>query len=194
MKALVYRGPYEMQVENVPDARIEHPNDVVLRLTTSCICGSDLHMYEGRAGADDGIVFGHENMGIVEEVGDGVVSVARGDRVVVPFNVSCGFCKNCVAGYSAFCLTVNEGMAGGAYGYVNMGPYRGGQAEYLRVPFADYNCLQLPKGEDHEDASCCSPTSSRPATTARLWPRFSRESRWPSTARGRSVCWLRTRR
>jgi glutathione-independent formaldehyde dehydrogenase len=151
MKALVYRNPFEMQVEEVDDARIEHPNDVVIRLTTTCICGSDLHMYEGRAGADEGMVFGHENLGIVEEVGDAVVSVKEGDRVVVPFNVSCGFCKNCVAGYSAFCLTVNEGNAGGAYGYVNMGPYRGGQAEYLRVPFADYNCLQLPEGTEHEN-------------------------------------------
>ncbi|MHB1569291.1 MAG: glutathione-independent formaldehyde dehydrogenase, partial [Solirubrobacteraceae bacterium] len=105
----------------------------------------------GRAGAEPGMVFGHENMGIVEEVGDAVVSIARGDRVVVPFNISCGFCKNCIAGYTAFCLTVNPGMAGGAYGYVNMGPYRGGQAEYLRVPFADFNCLKLPGGDEHED-------------------------------------------
>ena len=151
MKALVYKGPYEIGVENVEDARIEHPNDVVLRLTTTCICGSDLHMYEGRAGAEPDMVFGHENMGIVEEVGDAVVSLKKGDRVVVPFNISCGFCKNCVAGYTAFCLTVNPGMAGGAYGYVNMGPYRGGQAEFLRVPFADFNCLTLPEGKEHEN-------------------------------------------
>ncbi len=151
MKALVYKGPYEIGVENVEDPRIEHPNDVVLRLTTTCICGSDLHMYEGRAGADDGMVFGHENMGIVEEVGGAVVSLRKGDRVVVPFNISCGFCKNCVAGYTAFCLTVNPGMAGGAYGYVNMGPYRGGQAEFLRVPFADFNCVKLPEGNEKED-------------------------------------------
>jgi glutathione-independent formaldehyde dehydrogenase len=151
MKALVYKGPYEIGVENVEDPRIEHPNDVILRLTTTCICGSDLHMYEGRAGADDGMVFGHENLGIVEEVGDAVVSLRKGDRVVVPFNISCGFCKNCVAGFTAFCLTVNPGTAGGAYGYVNMGPYRGGQAEFLRVPFADFNCLKLPEGKAHEN-------------------------------------------
>jgi glutathione-independent formaldehyde dehydrogenase len=108
-------------------------------------------MYEGRAGADQGMVFGHENLGIIEEVGGAVVSLEKGDRVVVPFNVSCGFCKNCVAGYSAFCLTVNPGVAGGAYGYVNMGPYRGGQSEFLRVPFADYNCVKLPDGNEHED-------------------------------------------
>src|SRR6201988_3221030 len=68
----------------------------------------------------------------------------------MPFNVACGFCKNCQAGNTAFCLTVNPGFAGGAYGYVSMGPYRGGQAEYLRVPFADFNCLKLPKGTEHE--------------------------------------------
>lgn len=151
MKALVYKGPYAIDVEEVEDPWIEHPNDVILRQTTACICGSDLHMYEGRAGAEEGMVFGHENLGIVEEVGDAVVSLRKGDRVVVPFNISCGFCKNCTAGYTAFCLTVNPGMAGGAYGYVNMGPYRGGQAQYLRVPFADFNCLKLPEGDAHED-------------------------------------------
>ena len=151
MKAVVYHEPYSVKVEDVPDARIEDPNDVVVRITTSAICGSDLHMYEGRTGAEPGIVFGHENMGVVEEVGPGVARVRKGDRVVLPFNVGCGFCKNCLAGKTGFCLTVNEGFAGGAYGYVSMGPYRGGQAEYLRVPFADFNCLKLPAGEQHED-------------------------------------------
>jgi glutathione-independent formaldehyde dehydrogenase len=107
-------------------------------------------MYEGRTGAEPGIVFGHENMGIVEEVGDGVTKLKQGDRIVLPFNVACGFCKNCEAGYTGFCLTVNEGFAGGAYGYVSMGPYTGGQAEYLRVPFADFNALVLRPGDEHE--------------------------------------------
>jgi len=107
-------------------------------------------MYEGRTAATPGIVFGHENLGIVEDVGAGVTAVHRGDRVVMPFNVACGFCKNCLAGNTAFCLTVNPGFAGGAYGYVAMGPYPGGQAEYLRVPFADFNCLLLPPGTEHE--------------------------------------------
>ncbi|UED87171.1 glutathione-independent formaldehyde dehydrogenase [Streptomyces profundus] len=151
MKAVVYQEPYSVTVEDVPDARIEDPNDVVIRVTTSAICGSDLHMYEGRTGAESGIVFGHENMGVVQEVGPGVARIKKGDRVVLPFNVGCGFCKNCLAGKTGFCLTVNEGFAGGAYGYVSMGPYRGGQAEYLRVPFADFNCLTLPPGEEHED-------------------------------------------
>ncbi|SOD63972.1 glutathione-independent formaldehyde dehydrogenase [Streptomyces zhaozhouensis] len=151
MKAVVYQEPYSVTVEDVPDARIEDPNDVVVRITTAAICGSDLHMYEGRTGAEPGIVFGHENMGVVEEVGPGVARIRKGDRVVLPFNVGCGFCRNCLAGDTGFCLTVNEGFAGGAYGYVSMGPYRGGQAEYLRVPFADFNCLKLPPGEQFED-------------------------------------------
>jgi glutathione-independent formaldehyde dehydrogenase len=95
-------------------------------------------------------VFGHENLGTVAEVGSAVASIKVGDRVVMPFNVACGFCRNCLAGYTGFCLTVNPGFAGGAYGYVAMGPYRGGQAEYVRVPYADFNCLTLPAGTEHE--------------------------------------------
>jgi glutathione-independent formaldehyde dehydrogenase len=150
MRAVVYKGEYEVAVEDVEDARIEDPTDVVIRVTSSAICGSDLHMYEGRTGAEPGMVFGHENMGVVEEVGDGIATLKQGDRVVLPFNVACGFCRNCEANKTGFCLTVNEGFAGGAYGYVSMGPYQGGQAEYLRVPFADFNCLRLPEGDEHE--------------------------------------------
>jgi len=150
MKAVVYKEPFKVAVETVADPKVQDPNDALVRITSSAICGSDLHMYEGRTAAKAGIVFGHENMGIVEEVGPGVVSIKKGDRVVMPFNVACGFCKNCLAGYSGFCLTVNPGFAGGAYGYVAMGPYTGGQAQYLRVPFADYNCLVLPPGNEHE--------------------------------------------
>jgi glutathione-independent formaldehyde dehydrogenase len=150
MKAVVYKEPFQVAVEEVPDPRIEHPCDAIVRITSAAICGSDLHMYEGRTAAEPGIVFGHENLGIVEQVGEGVASVKQGDRVVMPFNVACGFCKNCTAGYTAFCLTVNPGFAGGAYGYVAMGPYTGGQAEYLRVPFADFNCTKLPPGTEHE--------------------------------------------
>ena len=134
-----------------PDPCIEHPNDVIVRITSTCICGSDLHMYEGRTAAERGIVLGHENLGIIEEAGSGVTTLEPGDRVVMPFNVACGFCKNCQAGFTGFCLTVNpSGFAGGAYGYVAMGPYPGGQAEYLRVPYADFNCLPLPVGTEHE--------------------------------------------
>lgn len=150
MKAVVYQGPFDVAVEEVPDPRIEHPNDAIIRVTSACICGSDLHMYEGRTAAQSGIVFGHENLGIVEETGSAVSEIRVGQRVVLPFNVACGFCRNCEEGLTAFCLTVNPGFAGGAYGYVAMGPYTGGQAQHLRVPFADFNCLVLPEGTENE--------------------------------------------
>ncbi|CAN5194588.1 glutathione-independent formaldehyde dehydrogenase [soil metagenome] len=150
MKAVVYKEPFKVAVEEVEDARIQDPTDALIRVTSTCICGSDLHMYEGRTGAEPGIVFGHENMGVVEEVGPGVAKLQPGDRISLPFNVACGFCKNCEANRTGFCLTVNPGFGGGAYGYVAMGPYTGGQAEYLRVPFADFNALKLPPGDEHE--------------------------------------------
>lgn len=151
MRAVVYKEPRKVEVEEVPDPRIEAPTDVIVRITSTAICGSDLHMYEGRTAAEPGIVFGHENMGVIEEVGSGVSSLVEGDRVSMPFNVACGFCRNCLDGKTAFCLTVNPGFAGGAYGYVQMGPFLGGQAEYLRVPYADFNCLKLPPGNEHEN-------------------------------------------
>ena len=150
MRAVVYKGPFSVAVENVADPKILHPNDAIVKITSTCICGSDLHMYEGRTAAEPGIVFGHENMGIIQEIGPGVKERKVGDRVVMPFNVACGFCKNCLGGYTGFCITVNPGFAGGAYGYVAMGPWVGGQAEYLQVPFADFNCLLLPAGTEHE--------------------------------------------
>jgi threonine dehydrogenase-like Zn-dependent dehydrogenase len=153
MKGVVYQGPHEVAVQDdVDEAELQHPNDVVVDITTTAICGSDLHMYEGRTDAEPGIVFGHENMGIVSEVGEGISSLEEGDRVVMPFNVACGFCRNCESGKTAFCTNVNPGFAGGAYGYVAMGPYQGGQAEKLRVPYADFNALKLPEGDEHEDA------------------------------------------
>ncbi|WP_129337448.1 glutathione-independent formaldehyde dehydrogenase [Cellulomonas endophytica] len=153
MRAVVYRGPRQVEVTDVPDARIEAPGDAVVRITTTNICGSDLHMYEGRTSVEEGKVLGHENMGVVEEVGPGVTRVRVGDRVSVPFNIACGTCRNCLQGWTSFCTRTNptEGMDGAAYGYANMGPYAGGQAEYLRVPFADVNLLELPPGTEHEN-------------------------------------------
>jgi glutathione-independent formaldehyde dehydrogenase len=145
MRALVYHGPRDVRVENVPDPRIEKPTDALIRITATNICGSDLHMYDGRTDVQPGQVLGHENMGEVIEIGDAVDQVKVGDFVCLPFNVSCGFCENCERGLTGFCLTVNPGKAGGAYGYSGMGPYRGGQAELLRVPYADFNCLILPE-------------------------------------------------
>jgi glutathione-independent formaldehyde dehydrogenase len=151
VKAVVYKGPFKLSVEDVEDPRIEQPGDVVIRVTTANICGSDLHPYEGRAPLEAGMVLGHENMGIVEEVGPGVNRVKAGDRVSVPFNLACGTCRNCTEGWTSACLRANpSGQPGAGYGYPAMGPYRGGQAEYLRVPWADFNLLELPPGTEHE--------------------------------------------
>jgi len=148
MKAVVYQGPGDVAVTDVPDARIEDPNDILVRITTTNICGSDLHMYEGRTSFETGRTFGHENMGQVIEVGDAVRKVKVGEYVVLPFNVSCGFCKNCERGLTNYCLTMQPepSFAGAAFGFADMGPYQGGQAELLRVPFGDFMALRL--GED----------------------------------------------
>jgi glutathione-independent formaldehyde dehydrogenase len=152
MKAVVYRGALNVTVEERPVPRIECPLDAIVKITTTNICGSDLHMYEGRTSVEEGKILGHENMGVVEEVGPGINRIQVGDRVSVPFNIACGTCRNCTRGWTSFCLRTNptEGVDGGAYGYANMGPYDGGQAEYLRVPYADINLLKLPSGTDHE--------------------------------------------
>lgn len=144
MKALVYKGPRDVVINNVPDAKIEKPTDVLVKITTTNICGSDLHMYEGRTSVEKGKILGHENLGIVIEKGAAVERIQVGDRVCLPFNISCGYCENCERGLTGFCLTANPGNAGAAYGYAEMGPYNGGQAEFLRVPYADFNCLVLP--------------------------------------------------
>ncbi|MGH4025255.1 MAG: glutathione-independent formaldehyde dehydrogenase [Pseudonocardiaceae bacterium] len=151
MKAVVYNGPRSVAVKDVPDARIEQPHDALIRIRSSNICGSDLHMYEGRTDFEQGSIFGHENLGEVVEVGAAVVHVEVGDWVSVPFNVACGICKNCEQRLTNYCLRMQPvpGWAGAAYGFAGMGPYQGGQAELLRVPFADFNCLRLP--EDAEE-------------------------------------------
>jgi glutathione-independent formaldehyde dehydrogenase len=151
MKALIYNGPRDVQIADVPDPKIEKPTDVLVKITSTNICGSDLHMYEGRTDVEKGKVLGHENLGQVVEVGKAVTHVEAGDWVCLPFNVSCGFCKNCERGLTGFCLTVNPGNAGGAYGYAGMGPYDGGQAEFLRVPYGDFNCLKLPDDAEEKE-------------------------------------------
>ncbi len=147
MKALVYHGARHVSVDEVPDARIEKPTDVLVRVTSTNICGSDLHMYEGRTDFEEGRIFGHENVGEVIEVGDAIDKVAVGDMVSAPFNVSCGHCENCEHGLTNYCLRANDqqGMAGAAYGFADMGPWAGGQAELLRIPWADFDCLRLPE-------------------------------------------------
>src|SRR4026209_67705 len=115
MKALVYKGPRKVSIETVSDARIEKPTDVLVKITSTNICGSDLHMYEGRTDVEEGKVLGHENLGEVVEIGDSVEQIKVGDMVCLPFNISCGYCKNCGRGLTGFCLTMNPGNAGAAY-------------------------------------------------------------------------------
>src|SRR5260221_11051272 len=109
MRAVVYKGPFKVDIEQVSDPKIEHPNDAIIKITSTCICGSDLHMYEGRTVAQPGLRFGHEPMGIIEEVGSAGTTLRKGDRRVAPFNVASGFCKNWTPGFTACCLTSNLG-------------------------------------------------------------------------------------
>jgi len=142
-----------MTVADHPKPKLKSPTGAILRVTTSGICGSDLHMYDGRTALDKGTVVGHEIMGVIEQVGEAVSSIKKGDRVVLPFNISCGFCYNCHRGNTHACLTMNPEGASAAYGYAGMGPYSGGQAEFVLVPHADFNCLKLPgtPGDEWED-------------------------------------------
>jgi glutathione-independent formaldehyde dehydrogenase len=153
MKAVVFADTRSVVVDEVSDAVVEEPSDVVVRVTSSAICGTDLHMYDGRTGATAGLVLGHEPLGVVDLVGSAVELVKAGDRVVIPTHLYCGVCVNCARGYSAACLRVRPGGFGAAYGYAGMGPCRGAQAELLRVPFADANCIPVPgePGDDRED-------------------------------------------
>ena len=151
MKAVVYKGPFDVSVDEVEDPKIEHPLDAIIRITSTNICGSDLHPYEGRVEFESGMVLGHENMGIVEKVGSAVNRIKVGDRVSVPFNLACGTCRNCDQGFTSECLRANpSGQPGAGFGYPAMGPYWGGQAELLRVPWADFNLLELPEGTENE--------------------------------------------
>ena len=154
MKALTWQGKRSVSVEEVPDPRIQEPTDAIVRITSSGICGSDLHLYEVLGPfMDKGDIIGHEPMGIVEEVGPAVTHIKAGDRVVIPFNVSCGHCFMCNQGLQSQCETtqVREYNSGAAFlGYSRLyGSVPGGQAEYLRVPHADYGPIKVPDtGED----------------------------------------------
>ncbi len=117
MKAIICKEPNKVTVEEVADPKIEHPGDAIIRLTSSGICESDIHMYQGRTVAKPGKVLGHEPVGVIEEVGSAVTSFKKEDRVVVTFNVACGHCMNCVRGFTSACLTVNPEIVGGAFGY-----------------------------------------------------------------------------
>jgi threonine dehydrogenase-like Zn-dependent dehydrogenase len=155
MRALTYRGPSTMKVADKPDPKIEHPDDVVLRVTRSAICGSDLHLYHGLVpDTRVGTTFGHEFAGVVEEVGPGVATLMRGDRIVVPFNIACGTCFYCQKGLTSVCDNTNPSndIVAGVFGYSHTtGGYEGGQAEYVRVPYADVGPMTIPDDMDEED-------------------------------------------
>ncbi len=153
MRAVVFTGPRSVAVQDVEDAELEEPTDAVVRITSSAMCGSDLHMYDGRTGARPGMVLGHESMGVVEQVGPAVQRVRVGERVVLPTHLYCGVCVTCARGDTAACLRARDDGVGAAYGYAGQGTYRGGQAELLRVRWADANCVTLPgePGDAHED-------------------------------------------
>ena len=144
MKAVVYKGVKQVAVEEIEMPRLEEKTDALLKITSAAICGSDLHMYDGRTPFEIGRSIGHEIMGMIESVGDAVTQIKPGDRVVLPFNIGCGDCFNCSRTYSNACLVTNPEGVGGGYGYAGLGPYQGGQAEYIRVPYADFNCLKVP--------------------------------------------------
>lgn len=154
MKALTWQGTRNVTVEEVPDPVIQEPTDAIIQVTSSAICGSDLHLYELLGPfIDRGDILGHEPMGIVVEVGAGVTKLKAGDRVVIPFNISCGECFMCRRGLQSQCETtqVREyGSGASLFGYTKLyGQVPGGQAEFLRVPLADYNHIAI--GSDHPD-------------------------------------------
>ena len=152
MKAVIFKGKRNVEVEEVENPKIEQPTDVIVKITSSAICGTDLHMYDGENPLKPGKILGHEPMGVIHEIGIGVQLIKPGDRVVVTPNIACGSCLNCIQGLTNECLTLNPDAPGATYG-TSKGLYGGGQAEYLRVPYGDLACLKLPgePGDELED-------------------------------------------
>jgi len=151
MRAITFHGVSDVRAEDVADPKVTDPTDVILRITTSAVCGSDLHQYHGRGGGalvQTGAIMGHEFMGTVEDVGRAVTRLRRGDRVIVPFSVSCGRCEWCLARLPTQCLTTERAVFGGRFGHI----WGGGQAERIRVPFADHLCEPVPAGMSDDDA------------------------------------------
>jgi threonine dehydrogenase-like Zn-dependent dehydrogenase len=186
MKALTYHATKDVRFETVPDPGILEDDDIVLRITATAICGSDLHLYRGKVpGMESGDILGHEFMGIVEDAGPSVTRVARGDRVVVPFTISCGECFFCEQDLYAACETTNPGRGAilnkkdirpgaGMFGYTHLyGGYAGGQAEYVRVPKANVGPLKVPEGIEDERVLFLSdilPTGYQAALNAGIGP------------------------
>ena len=184
MKALTYQGSKDVRVENVPDPLPTADDDIVLRVTATAICGSDLHIYRGKSpGMKDGDILGHEFMGIVEDVGPGVTALKRGDRVVVPFVIACGSCFYCDKTLFSACETTNPGRGAimnkknatsgaGMFGYSHLyGGYAGGQAEFVRVPKANVGPIKIPDALDDEQVLLLSdilPTGYQAALNAQI--------------------------
>jgi threonine dehydrogenase-like Zn-dependent dehydrogenase len=155
MKALTFHGRRDVRIDDVPDPTIKEPNDAIIRVTSSGLCGSDLHLYEVLGPfIGEGDILGHEPMGVVEAVGSGVTHIAAGDRVVIPFNISCGHCWMCGNGLQSQCETTQvreQGTGAALFGYTKLyGQVAGGQAEYLRVPEAQYGPIKVPDGPPDE--------------------------------------------
>jgi threonine dehydrogenase-like Zn-dependent dehydrogenase len=155
MKAVTWHGRRDVRVDTVPDPTIQEPTDAVIRITTTAICGSDLHLYEVLGPfMEQGDILGHEPMGVVEDVGSAVTDLKAGDRVVIPFQISCGGCFMCTQGLQTQCeeTQVRErGMGAALFGYTKLyGEVPGGQAQYLRVPRADYTHIKVPDGPPDE--------------------------------------------
>ena len=149
MKAVTYQGPNQVQVKQVDDAKLEKKDDIIVKITSTAICGSDLHLYQGNMPLPEGYIIGHEPMGIVEEVGPDVTKVKKGDRVVIPFNVACGHCFYCQHEMESQCDNSNPNPhmdTGGYLGFTERyGNYPGGQAEYLRVPYGNSTPFVIPE-------------------------------------------------
>lgn len=182
-RGVVYMGPGKVEVQGIEFPKLVDPrgrtaeHGVILRVVSTNICGSDQHMVRGRTTAPLGLVLGHEITGEVIEKGRDVETLQVGDVVSVPFNVACGRCRTCKETHTGVCLTVNPARAGGAYGYVDMGGWVGGQAEYVMVPYADFNLLRFPDRtqamEKIRDLTCLSdilPTGYHGAVTAGVGP------------------------
>jgi len=182
-RGVVYLGPNKVEVHDIGDPRMETPSGkkidhgVILRVVSTNICGSDQHMVRGRTTARVGLVLGHEITGEVIETGSGVEFLKKGDIVSVPFNVACGRCRNCKETASGVCLNTNPARAGAAYGYVDMGGWIGGQANYVMVPYADFNLLKFPDRDQAfakiRDLTCLSdilPTGFHGAVSAGVGP------------------------
>jgi len=155
MKAVTWHGKRDVRVDEVPDPAIQEPTDAIVRITTTAICGSDLHLYEVMGPfMEEGDVLGHEPMGVVEEVGPEVTGIEAGDRVVMPFQIACGRCFMCNQGLQTQCETTqvrDQGMGAALFGYTKLyGEVPGGQAEYLRVPQAQYGPIKVPDGPPDE--------------------------------------------